>query len=275
MTTYQPRSDSSLNPHMVEVEQYSGPLDLLLQLIKKQKMDIFKIDIYKITQKYVEYLKSIPKPDLENAGDFIRMASILMHIKSKTLLPKDEDEEEETSQLKKNLVRLLVNYQRYQQAGKLLFKRTVLGRDSWKSHYFITLKPPADNQIEINRDQALFLLVQQYNQILLTLNKKKPHTTTRPLPSLLERVKDLANNFIQGTKTTFSQLATVKRNNYSNLLTFLSLLELSKLGFVSLFQKTLWNDIEVKTKKSLDKEAFILLNKEEEDWMAQKTKEMS
>ncbi len=260
-------------PNYVQTEQFSGPLDLLLQLIHKQKMDIFKIDIYKITNKYVEHLKDIPSPDLENAGDFIRMASILMHIKSKTLLPKEEEDEEETSNLKKNLVRLLVNYQKYQTVGSLFYERPLLNRETWKSHYILSLKAAPNNEVEISREKASFLLIQNYNKILQSQHIKKPLKTKKALPSLLNHIKDLATNFIQGTIISFNKLSAVKKHQYSRLLTFLSLLELSKLGFVSLIQKSIWSDIDIQVQKNLDTKAFLLLDNEESDWMANKINE--
>ena len=123
---------------------------MLLQLIRKQEMDIFQIDIYKITSQYVEYLKQAPKPDLDIAGDFIRMASILLHIKSKTLLPKEEKEEsQEASELKENLIQLLITYQKFQKAGELLYSRILLGKDCWKSPRSLVLKAPKESKIEI------------------------------------------------------------------------------------------------------------------------------
>ena len=197
----------------VQTEQFSGPLDLLLQLIHKQKMDICKIDIYKITHAYVEYLKTISTPDLENTGDFIRMASILMYIKSKTLLPKEKDEDEETSELKKNLVRLLVNYQKYQTAGNSFYGRHLLNRDTWKSNYTLSLKACPNNEIEINKEKASFLLIQNYNKVLQSQHIKKPHKAPISLPSLLKRIKDLTENFIQGARISFNKLSSIKKIN--------------------------------------------------------------
>ena len=253
----------------VQIEQFSGPLDLLLQLIKDQEKDIFSIDICKITHSYVEYIKSIPQPNLENAGDFIRMAAMLMYIKSKTLLPKEDIDEEENSTLKKDLVRLLINYQKYQAAGGLLYNRSLLNRDCWKTGHNLNIKTISTDEVEIDREKASFLLIQSYDKILKSLNVKKPHKPKEKLPSLLDRVKDLTDFFIQGVKTTFSELAGVKRYKYSNLLTFLSLLELSKLGYVSISQKFLWADIDVKINKNISEKDFVLLNNEEKDWISE------
>ncbi|MGI9549499.1 MAG: segregation and condensation protein A [Bdellovibrionales bacterium] len=257
--------DSYIEPE--ELSSPLGPLDLLLQLIREQKMDIFKIDIYKITSKYVEYLKSLPIPDLENAGDFIRMASLLMHIKSRTLLPKEEQEDEETSQLKEHLVRLLVNYQRYQTAAGMIYKRNLLDRDTWSSRYTLVLETNPQNEIEIPKEKASFLLIKNYNKILQSQKIKKPHKTRKPLPSLLDRIKELNDLLVLDAKINFNQLSLFKTNPYSRLLTFLSILELSKLGFVSLVQKSFDSDINIEVKKNLNQKDFTLLDHEEKDWM--------
>lgn len=268
----QPLQDSTQSVHLekpnhIHLEQFSGPLDLLLQLIRDQEMDICKIDISKITHQYVEYIKTISTPNLENASDFIRMAAMLMYIKSKTLLPKDEMEEED-SDLKKNLVRLLVNYQKYQIAGNLLFKKDILGRGTWKTAHKLNIKTISTSEVEINKDKASFLLIQAFSKMMQGETIKKPHKTREQLPSLLDRVRDLTSVFIQGAKTSFNKLIFINKHEYSKLLTFLSLLELSKLGFVSMYQKALWADIEVEVKKNIDESGFILLNNEEKDWLS-------
>lgn len=258
---------NSSHPDHIQLESFSGPLDLLLQLIRDQEMDIFKIDICKITNPYVEYIKNIPKPDIEKAGDFIKIASLLMYIKSKTLLPKDEMEEEETSQLKQNLTRLLVHYQKYQTAGNMLYAKELLGRDTFLSTHKLNLQAIPNNEIEINQERASFLLSKAYGQILQNQQITKAHKTKEPLPSLLDRVQELADVFIQGAKTSFYKLIGIKQYKYSKLLTFLSLLELSKLGFIAIYQKSPWGDIEVDIKKNIEEKDFILLNNEEKDWL--------
>ena len=258
------------DPSCVQIEQYSGPLDLLLQLIKQEEMDIFNINIREITHQYLIYLDKIPQPDLEQAGDFIRMAALLIYIKSETLLPKENNEEEESSDLKKDLTALLITYQKFQEVGAKIYKRSLLGRDIWSSGAQWNFKPPEDDSIDINPEEAPFLLIKNYGTILQKRKKEIPHKIQPPFPSLLERVKEMMGEFTLGAHLRFNTLSRVHHKKHSAFLTFLSILELAKLGFVSLFQSSNFSDIDIKIRKKIDDSAFKLLDHEEQDWMSQK-----
>lgn len=270
-------SDSSYKPSLVKLEHYSGPLDLLLQLIRKQEMDIFQIDIYTITHQYVEYLKQVPAPDLEMAGDFIRMASVLLHIKSKSLLPKEEQEEDKlsASDLKNNLSQLLLAYQKFQKTGELLYSRILLGRDCWKSPRILSLKDPTKTKIEIDKEKGVFQLSQAYHKSLIDRKAKKNYKIYKPVPSFLHRLKQIAEFFTVGARLKFNQLTLIKQETHSRLLSFLSILELSKAGFVSLLQKQLFSNIEIFVKKAVTEESINEISREEEQTMSEKWDEKS
>ena len=273
MVTENKNNISFRDPSCVQLEQFSGPLDLLLQLIKKEEMDIFNINISEITRQYLEYLNQIPTPDLEQAGNFIKMASLLIYIKSETLLPKNEIEDEETSDLKKDLTALLVTYQKFQEVGKELYRRSLLNRDIWKSGAEWNPKSPQDGSIDIDPDKAPFLLIQNYGRVLHKQKKKSLHKIPLPFPSLLNRVKEITGEFVLGARLKLSALSRIKQKKYSAFLTFLSILELAKLGFVSLFQKQNFSDIDITVKKKITDSAFQVLDREEQDWMAKKLHE--
>lgn len=239
----------------IQLNQYSGPLDLLLQLIQKEEMDIFHIDISQITNQYLCHLNKISAPDLENAGEFIRMAVLLMYIKSRTLLPeenKEEEEEPNPEELKRKLTRLLVKYQIFQKAGEFLYDRNLLGRDFWTSGFKKNLKPVQSNEIEVRKDEAPLLFMKNCRKILSSEKKRQPLRTPPPLPSLMDRIRDLTEVLAPNNSFLFSHLSRVRGRKHSRLLTFLSLLELSRLEFVSLFQKKLFSDILVTVKKSVN-----------------------
>ena len=260
-------SDNSYKASFVKLEQYSGPLDLLLDLIRKQEMDIFQIDIYKITHQYVEYLKQVPKPNLEMAGDFIRMASLLIYIKSKSLLPKEEQEEEgqELSELKNKLSQLLVVYQKFQKMGELLYKRKLLGKDCWKTpQKFSELKTQEEVKIEIDKEKGAFQLIQFYQKSLINRKAKENYQINQAIPSLFHRLKQMAELFTMGTRLKFSQLILIHKAKYSHLLSFLSILELSKAGFISLVQKQLFSNIEIFVKKPITEKTIKEISLEEE-----------
>ena len=252
----------------VELEKYSGPMDLLLDLVKKEEMDICCIDICRITNSYLDYLKKTGDPDLERTGNFIRLASALLLIKSRILLPsieEEEAEEESTDKLKDNLVRLLKEYQKYQIAGKIIYNRPLLERDIWSTSQTLILDTSSvkKEEIAIDKDQAPFLFIQSYGKVLEKMKRIKPHIPLSSIPSLTVRIREISTYLVKGAKSALSRLAKLKQREYSVLLTFLSLLELSKLGFVSLFQSTRFADIHIVTKKPIDSAVFQILNNQE------------
>ena len=254
------------NIPQVQLEKYSGPMDLLLDLVKKEEMDICQIDIGKITNGYLDYLRNTTPLNLEETGNFIKLASTLLLIKSRTLLPELELEEdlEEAENLKEDLLRLLEKYQQFQIAGQIIYRRQLLGRDLWSANRPFVSETPSLKEEEVVRiEDAPFLFVQSYGQMLEKKNKLKPHAPLSPIPSLTFRINQISSYLIEGAKSAFSRLANLKRGNHSVLLTFLSLLELSRLGFVSLFQKTLFSDIDVVIKKTIDFNTLQILNREE------------
>ena len=258
----------SLDSHsfvpQVNLDHYSGPLDLLLHLIRQKEMDIFKIDIYKITKEYVEYLQQVPQPNLEKAGDFIRMASWLIYIKSKSLLPEKELEEStDFHNLKKQLSQLLISYHKFQKISQILYARSLLGRDCWNSAHSLSLKRPKEPKIDIDKEKGLFQLSQFYHQSLISRKAKEQYKISQPIPSLLLHLKQTAQLFKAGLRLKFNQLALKHKSQYSFLLSFLSILELSKAGFVNLFQKQLFSNIEIFVKKSVTKGALRGMNDEE------------
>lgn len=257
---------NSSSAPFVNLDNYSGPLDLLLHLIRQKEMDIFKIDIYKITKEYVDYLQQAPQPSLEKAGDFIRMASWLIYIKSKSLLPKEEQEDStDTPDLKEQLSQLLASYQKFQKISQILYAGNLLGRDCWGSPHFLKLKrPKEEHKINIDKEKGLFQLAQFYHQKLLSKKAKEQYKISRPIPSLLHRLKQTAQIFKAGCRLKFNYLVFQHNSSYSFLLSFLSILELSKAGMVSLFQKQLFSSIEIFVKKTVTEEALRSLANEEE-----------
>ena len=257
--------ERSFQNSFLALDNYSGPLDLLLDLIRKQKMDIFQIDIHKITVQYVEYLSRIPHPDLEEAGDFIRMASILLYIKSKSLLPEEEKEKEDlsASELKKTLVKNLIHYQKSQTLAGLLYNRKILGRDCWKSPRVLK-KPALDKKITIDKEKGMFQIIQFYHKALLYKKGKKDYIIQPAMPTLLHSLKQILKALNVGAKLKFHELILINKEKHSRLLSFLSILELSKNGFISLFQKHLFSNIEILVKKPITEDYLNKIGVQEE-----------
>ena len=265
------------NSFVFNIQSFSGPLDLLLQLVKENKMDLLQINISKITDQYMSYLKTISQPDLNRAGDFIRIASWLLYLKSKNLIPEDQSSEEEPDlqELKKKLSSLLIVYKKFQKLADFLNNKKILGRDCWKSgHKLIFDTPQEEKKIKIEAEEGLLQLSQAYYKKFLEKKKEKNYEVKQAMPTLMHRLKETLGFFKIGLKLKFSHLVLINRSPHSVLLSFLSLLELSKSGFIRLFQERLFANIDIKVKKNMTAEDLKNINEntdEEEQIELQKS----
>lgn len=240
-----------MNQLTVTLPKFEGPLDLLLYLIRKEEMDIFDIKIHEITRQYLEYIKRMRELDLEVAGEFISMASTLIHIKSRMLLPQYNDQGEiiESEDPRKELVQRLLEYQKYQEAAKALSERPWVGRDIWLRGMRETIKPPEEEILL--EDNALFSLIASYRKALKSF-QRKIHRVAQKAQSISQRIMEIKDRLIPGQRVIFRELLTSAEDRTRQILiTFLSLLELGKMGFVSLYQTETYGDIYIDTKKDI------------------------
>ena len=240
---------------VVQLPKFEGPLALLLYLIRKEEMDIFDIKIHEITNQYLEYIKIMKELDLELAGEFVAMAATLIQIKSRMLLPQYDEKGEviEVEDPRKELVQKLLEYQKYQEAAKLLYDRPLVGRDMWTRGFRESLdEPPEEIEVE---DNGLFSLISVYRLIMRSA-KKRVHQVTAKAQSIASRILEIKDMLIMGQRKTLNDLiGIVDDKTRQVLITFLSLLELGKLGFVSLYQTENYTDIWVELRKPIEGDA--------------------
>ncbi|WP_413574485.1 segregation/condensation protein A [Bdellovibrio sp. HCB290] len=249
----------------VQLPKFEGPLGLLLYLIRKEEMDIMDIKIHEITKQYLDYIRLMKELDLEVAGEFIGMASTLIQIKSRMLLPQYNENGEiiEQEDPRKELVQKLLEYQKYQEAAKLLYDRPLVGRDVWLRGSREKLDEKEDEIIL--EDNALFSLISSYRKVLRSV-KKKIHQVTAKAQSISSRILEFKDRLFVGQRVTMMDLVTATEDRARQaLITFLSLLELGKMGFVGLYQTEVYSDIWVDTKKPI--ETDVLSRVEEYDSM--------
>jgi segregation and condensation protein A len=235
----------------VHLPKFEGPLDLLLYLIRKEEMDIFDIKIYEITHQYLEYIKMLRELDLEVAGDFISMASTLIHIKSRMLLPQYNDQGElvESDDPRKELVQRLIEYQKYQEASKKLAERPWVGRDIWLRGVREVIKPHEEEVVL--EENALFSLISCYRLMIRSFHKKV-HKVSQKTQSIAQRILEIKDYLRRGKRVLMSSLISAVENQHRQvLITFLSLLELGKMGYVNLYQTDVYGEIYIETKNEI------------------------
>lgn len=240
---------------VVQLPKFEGPLALLLYLIRKEEMDIFDIKIHEITHQYLEYIKIMKELDLELAGEFVAMAATLIQIKSRMLLPQYDEKGEviENEDPRKELVQKLLEYQKYQEAARLLYERPLVGREMWTRGIRESLdEPPEEIEVE---DNGLFSLISMYRLIMRSA-KKRVHQVTAKAQSIASRILEIKELLVMGQRKTLNELIVSMDDKARQLLiTFLSLLELGKLGFVSLYQSETYGDIWVDLRKPIEGDA--------------------
>lgn len=241
--------------YLVHLQQFEGPLGLLLYLIRKEEMDIFDINVGEITQQYLEYIRQMKELDLEVAGEFVAMAATLIHIKSRMLLPQynEEGETVETEDPRKELVQKLLDYQKYQDAAKKLYDRPLLNRDVFTRGIREDIRGDEEGEIIIE-DDGLFSLIAAYRRSVRKA-VKMIHKVRPKVQSIAERVMQIKERLIVGSRVLLADLLNVGPATMRTqlLVTFLSMLELGRMGYVSIFQTDTYGDIHIQTLKPIER----------------------
>lgn len=232
------------NPYTVKLEMFEGPLDLLLHLINKNELDITNIPIAIITEQYLEHLKLMKVLNLDIAGEYLLMASTLLHIKSKMLLPKSsEEEEEEGEDPRAELVRRLLEYQKYKNATVELVGRPMLDRD-----VFIRLitEGTEEREEEGRVDVNLFELLEAFRQVLERAKPETFHEVMLDQVTVEERVQEILS-LLQREKRSmaFHLLFPEQASRRMIVVTFLAILELVKGKLVRIYQPAPFETIRV------------------------------
>ena len=166
--------DNETTDYAIKLDIFEGPLDLLLYLIKKNEIDIYNIPVALITEQYLQYLKIIKSLNLDLAGEYLVMASTLIHIKSKLLLPVPEEptEEEADEDPRAELVRQLLEYQSFKDAAVDLGKRPLLERDVFTRSASITaeMEEAADSEDEL-MEVSIFELIEAFHRLVSRIDK--------------------------------------------------------------------------------------------------------
>jgi segregation and condensation protein A len=223
---------------------FEGPLDLLLHLIQKNELDITNIPIALITEQYLEYLKLMKVLNLDIAGEYLLMASTLLLIKSKMLLPRSfEEEEEEGEDPRAELVRRLLEYQKYKKAAEELERRPILDRD-----VFIR-SIPANGEESAKEEQveaSLFELLEAFRKVL---ERARPEAFLEVILDRLtveEKVQEILSLLQKEMRSVaFHRLFSEQSSRREIIVTFLAILELVKMKLIRIFQSASFETIRI------------------------------
>jgi segregation and condensation protein A len=218
----------------VKLEIFEGPLDLLLHLIHKNEVDIFDIPITTITEQYLAYLDMMKALNISVAGDFLVMASTLIHIKSKMLLPgiNEGDEDEDP---RDEITRPLLEYMRLKEMAEELSEREILGKDVFTRQDFSLDQEQIDAEVP-RLDVSLFQLIDAFKRIMEKLEPGADLTLEHEKWSIKEKSQLIVSFLKQRGEMFFDEIFTEDRNVSELIVTFLALLELVHTGLVRVFQ---------------------------------------
>jgi segregation and condensation protein A len=225
---------------------FEGPLDLLLYLLRREKIDIHNIPIAPITRQYMEYLELMRELNLELAGEFMVMAATLIHIKSKMLVPLSPTEaagEEELEDPREELVRRLLEFERYKEAAGLLHQRREIRAATWGRPD--TVVPQFDDSGEEMLEAGLFDLIAAFKELLERRKTLLAHEVESEGPSLEETMARLVNMIRAGESLEFLALFQTLTTKAEMIVTFLALLELIRLKQIKVYQRGQFGPIRV------------------------------
>ena len=227
-----------MDSYAIQLENFEGPLDLLLHLIKKNEMDVYDIPMAEITAQYLTILDAMKTLNLDVAGEFLLMAATLLHIKSKLLLPKivEEELEEEEEDPRAELVRRLLEYQKYKDVSLTLDSQPQLGRDLFAR---VAPEPEVLEEAEAGFVAVgLFDLLEALQEVLKESPEQQVHEINMEQLTVTDRINSILSSLQGRESVAFADLFTdgIRRNEV--IVTFLALLELVKLRMVRFMQNT-------------------------------------
>ncbi len=226
-----------------KIQDFQGPLDLLLHLIKEAKMDIMNIEIVSITKQYIDFIKEQEKMNLEVSSEYLVLAAELMEIKSKMLLPRHEEEEEEEEDPREELVNRLLEYQVYKDITKVLQEKELLRRDIY-TKLPETFEQYTDSDKEITGTATLDDLIEAFQKYYQRKLDNRPLQTKLTMNeiSVSSRKYEIKRLLKTKKKFSFFELFPVMTKEYV-VATFLAILEMAKSHEMRITQDDTFGDI--------------------------------
>ncbi len=238
--------DLYIPPQALEVflEAFEGPLDLLLYLIRRQNLDILDIGVSQITTQYMEYVELMDAMQFELAAEYLLMAAMLAEIKSRMLLPRSTDIEEDEEDPRANLIRRLQEYERFKQAAEEIDGLPRMERDTWVAK----IEPPDLNRDRPLPDLDMRELLIALGEVLKRADMYESHQIQRESLSTRERMSDVLEVLRSSNFVPFVSLFKAEEGRLGVVVTFLAIMELIKESLVEIVQTEGFGPIHVKAR---------------------------
>lgn len=229
--------------YKVKLQKFEGPLDLLLFFIRRDELDIYDIPISKITQEFIDYMKLIQTLDLEAAGDFILMASTLMQIKVRMLLPKEVDEKGEEIDPRADLVKALLEYIRYKEtAEEFSFFEANQRKVNFRGNFSEDVKESGPELSTLLRNITVYDLAKAFKKAIDQRPKEFVHEVKKFSVTIDEQIEFIMGLFTEKKEAHFLSFAVQMTEKIRIVVTFIAMLELIKAGKIGIRETENFND---------------------------------
>lgn len=226
----------SQDDYRVNLDVFEGPLDLLLHLIKKEDLDIYDIPVAHLLDRYMEYIDTLKELDIDIAGDFLLMAAELAHIKSRMLLPEESTSEdgEEDGDPRAELIKRLLEYQQFKEAGEELMKRPLLARDQFVQMTPEIVEANSDGPIEGN----LYDLADAFAKIIKRIPPERFHDVATDRISINDRILQVIEIIKAKQTVMLDELLEGEITRFVVVITFIAVLEMARLKMIRVYQSS-------------------------------------
>ncbi|MBN4056995.1 segregation/condensation protein A [bacterium AH-315-J21] len=248
--------EGGANQYLVDLDLFHGPMELLLYLIKKDELDLHDIPVAKITAQYLEYVEVIHELDLETAGEFILMAATLIRIKTRMLLPRDENDPDELDP-REELVMALLEYRRFKEASESL-------RELRETEEAVFV--PERKQIKYSDgpgipSNTVYQLIEAFKEVMIRVeNQKTEHVTQLEPVSVNERVEQITTLLTKSESATFAELFADAQTKIVVIVTLIALLEMAKARRLTFQQINSFSELRVYRGESFYDEGDIIVD---------------
>lgn len=229
--------------YKIRLDHFEGPLDLLLFFIKRDELNIYDIPISKITKEFLEYVNYIRMLDLETAGEFILMASTLMHIKVRMLLPREVDEKGEEIDPRADLVKALLEYKRYKEVSEeLSFLESNQRKISFRGNFTADpIETPNEYGILL-KNITVYDIARAFKKVIEGIKPEPVHQIRKINITIEEQINFIMSKIDEYTNLHFLTLVHGMKEKIRVVITFIAILELVKMQRIGLKESTNFND---------------------------------
>ncbi len=229
----------------VRLDIFEGPLDLLLYLIKKDHLNIYDIHIAKVVEQYLQFLEVMKLLDINLASEYLVTAANLISIKSKMILPRAEEPQEEEEDPREELVRKLLEYEKFKEAAEFLRDKEIE-----RNRYF--KRPTIDSPTgEVYIEASIFDLISAFKGVLKDIPKDIFFEVVKDEFTVEDKIHDLLHLLLERDKVSLAELFSTAKNKLEIVVTFLAILELIKLKEIAAIQEELFGSILIARRESI------------------------